>query len=210
MDVWADEEVDRTSFVNENFDDLQSEGSKDSLKKSDEKPFYEEPEYDEPQLITKTIGADSKNYKPEHQYDELVHLEPKDDKTNPQNGSSFLDTFPTFPDEDVPTLEVEEEDSYNPFSTDIKPSPVLSHSSATTASSLATASGTQPKSDSPGSGKSSDEGSHRSLPIQTGHAYDVIRDNNLRSETEDNHYDLQVNELVILMFIDYCFKRSIL
>ena len=196
MDLWAEEEVDRTSFVNENFDDLQSEGSKDSLKRSDdEKPFYEEPEYDEPLVITKTIGADSKNYKPEHRYDELqlVQLEPKDDKPNPQNGSSFLDTSSPFPDEDVPTLEVEEEDSYNPFSTDIKPSPALPHASSTIAPSLVTASGVQPKSDSPGSGKSSDEGSHRSLPMQTGHTYDVIRDNTLRSETEDNLYDLQVN-----------------
>lgn len=188
MDVWAEEEAERTSFVNENFDDLQSEGSKDSLKKSDdEKPFYKEPVYDEP--ITR---AYSKDNKPEHQYDELqlVQLEPKDDKPNPQDDASYLNTFPTFPDEDVPTLEVEEEDSYNPFSTDI---PALSHSSTTIAPSLATASGIQPKGDSPGSGKSSDESTHRPLPMETGVAYDVIRDNTLRSETEDNLYDLQVN-----------------
>ena len=196
MDLWAEEDVDKTSFVNENFDDLQSEGSKDSLKKSyDENPFYKEPVYDEPQVITKITGAYSKNNKPEHKYDELQldQLEPKDDKPNPQDGASYLNTSPTFPDEDIPTLEVEEEDSYNPFSTDIKPSPALPHSSTTIAPSLATANVTQPKSDSPGSGKSSDEGTHRPLPIETGHAYDVIRDNTLRSETEDNLYDLQVN-----------------
>lgn len=173
---------DRTSLVNDNFDDLTStEGSKEKVVGGAEgegpgaTPPREEPAYDDPEQFRKVTGEKMgvAGRETEHEYEEIA------DDDQP---ILVPDKFQLFPSADeVPTLEVDlnesdnffedENEKYNPFSTANISPPKMG--GVTTGPSSVEAQG--------------DVGGHRPLPTEK----ESSSDNCLRDDNKGPH-DLQV------------------
>ena len=175
----------RLSFVNENFDELQSESSKESLQKN-----VDGEEQDSPQQPLKN-GVD-----------DVPVLE--NGVGDNEDGVAVLHLS----GEEAPTVEVitssntGEEKEYNPFAPDSSPIPNSSKDIKTLVGpshAVATPGPTEVES----GGSDHEETSHRSLPApsySSKHLYETCttRESDLRHENTDQ-YDLQVCKLPLLV-----------